>query len=120
MAQLLSHSNINQVDTDEQITATVIEPMPAHYEVSSVDTIYHSLNDEGPTILSDTPTPEILIGPDDQVAALEWERTLQPYEVWVITKEKFLEMAPPPPPPLSRVHNRAEEFAFQMRLRSLQ
>jgi hypothetical protein len=81
-AALLSPTTIQQTDpAGTQVTTTVTQSTPNHYEIAPVSTTYNSLADASVTTLSDT-TP--VAGPDDLAYAFEWDPIISPNGSFVI------------------------------------
>jgi hypothetical protein len=71
------------------VSETVDVPRPSHYEAGIYSATLTSLNDEGPTTLSDADGSSI-IGPDDLTWAFQWDFTLAKGGTYLFSKNKHV------------------------------
>ena len=93
-------NSVQQFEAGWEFTETVITPVPNHRNISPFANTLNSLNDGGPTTLSDTPLDGAVLGPADLTWAYQWDFTLQPEGQlggsFQISKDKNLQAVPEP------------------------
>ncbi len=90
-------NTVRQTKGASSLTETVVTPAPDRYEGDYFDNTRQSLNDSSPTALSNTPAiGGLAIGPGNMTWAFEWDRTIQPGDTFLISKDKQLDVVPEP------------------------
>ena len=96
-AEMVNSNTVRQWDSVSVISETVVTPAPDHWEVALYPFILNSLNDGGPTTLSDFPDIGNALGPDDLTWALQWDFTLNDVgDNFQISKDKQISPVPVP------------------------
>jgi hypothetical protein len=91
-AEKTNANAIRQWDSILALNETVVTPPPDHWEVGLFASTLNSLNDTGPTTLSDVS----VIGPGDLTWALQWDFSIDPGQDFQISKDKQLRVVPEP------------------------
>jgi hypothetical protein len=87
---------INTGGGTQVIVETVDTPAANRYEGNFFANTLNSLNDAGPTTLSNAPAIGVALGPGDMTWAYQWDRVLAPGGSLVINKDKLISTVPEP------------------------
>jgi hypothetical protein len=94
-------NEIEQFDPDTNFAEVITTPAASHYEIAIFPTIINDLTDGAPTTLNDTPGPGVPLGPADVSFAFQWDFTLAPQGVALISKTKHIQGVIPEPASLA-------------------
>jgi hypothetical protein len=96
---LFSNANaVQQSGGGNNLTETVVTPIPSHHAASVFPVLLNELTDGNPTTLNDSPAVGVPAGPGDMVWAYEWDVTIAPNDTFQISKDKNLSAIPIPEP----------------------
>jgi hypothetical protein len=87
---------VRQFEGTLRLTETVVTPLPSHREAAVYPVTLTKLLDGNPTVLSDTPADNVIVGPDDVTWAYQWDVIIEPGGTFQISKDKNLNAVPEP------------------------
>lgn len=92
-AVLVNSSTIRQFDAQTNSLVNTV-PVPSHWQIAVSGPIFNSLEDAGPTTLTDSGSP---FGPGDATFAFQWDVLMAPGDSFLMSKNKIIDQVVPEP-----------------------